>query len=520
MAGSFPGKFNFDHYPWLRKMHDVEGELNIGQKAAQLGYTELLLNLVFYHIDILGQDCLYILPTKTPDATDFSASRFDAALELSPHLQNLFSDVKNVGHKRAGSANLYVRGSQSKAGLRSIPINFIAFDEVDVMNQSNIPLAMERVSGQLDKTIWMVSTPTHEDLGINAYFKQSTQEHFFFKCPSCSRFIELIYPESIEICGDHLLDPRVADTFIKCYECKNKLNHHYEAKVEWLASTGDWVATNATSEINGFYVNQMYSPTIEPREIAESYFRSQINPADEQELFNSKLGLPHTAKGARLSQAEINLCRAGHRNGGPRSSSVVSMGVDVGSKVLHVEIDEWLGLKNSELDPLYNSMPRVLVQKTVPEFEDLAKLMMEYGVMHCVIDAQPEKRDALRFANKFYGSVTLCYYGHGIGRIITKPKEEINEPIITVDRTAWIDQALGRFRSGQIKIPYDTPQEYCDHLIAVIKHFEKNKDGDTVGKYITGENVPDHYAHARTYTEIAFKLIVSRDEVQNVGKVI
>src|SRR5262249_14884021 len=162
-----------------------DAELNVGQKAAQMGFTETVLNIVFYHIDVKAVDCLYVLPAKTPDASDFSAARFDPALESSPHLANLFSDVKNVGHKRAGTATLYVRGSRSRAGLKSIPTGLIILDEVDEFDQENIPLAMERAAGQVEKMVWMISTPTIDNFGINKYYLQSSQNHFHFKCPCC-----------------------------------------------------------------------------------------------------------------------------------------------------------------------------------------------------------------------------------------------------------------------------------------------------------------------------------------------
>lgn len=517
MAGDFPGPWAWKHHPWLKEMHDAEGELTVGQKAAQLGYTELLLNLVFYHIDILGHNCLYVLPSKTPDATDFSSSRFDAALDLSKHLSLLFSDVKNVGHKRAGSANLYIRGSQSKAGLRSLDINFLVFDEVDVMKQSNIPLAMERTSGKLQKIAWMVSTPTHEDLGINRYYKLSTQEHFFFKCPCCSRKTELLYPESLEICGDSIFDPRIKETYLKCMLCKGKLPH--ETKKDWL-SINSWEPSNAAAESRGFYINQLYSPTIEPRKIAESYFMAQSNPADEQELYNSKLGLPHTTEGARLTFAELLACKRGHKNSTYTPNKLVTMGIDVG-KVLHIEIDEWSVIKNAhELDMILNAKPKVIYIGTQPNFEDLVKLMAEFRVMYAVIDANPEKRQALTFVNRYYGRARMCYYVRGvIGKTVNFGKDP-NEPTVQVDRTSWLDQSLGRFRTGLIELPYDTPQEYMDHMVALIKHFQKDRNGDVVGRYITGEHVPDHYAHARNYAEIAFKMLVSRDQVTEAGQIL
>jgi len=122
MGQPFPGPWSFKYHPWAKGMHDCTAEIMVGQKGAQLCYTEVGLNKSYYNIDVLGNSVLYVLPASTPDAADFSTSRFDPALELSPHLASLFSDVKNIGHKRAGSANLFIRGSRSRNQLKSIPV--------------------------------------------------------------------------------------------------------------------------------------------------------------------------------------------------------------------------------------------------------------------------------------------------------------------------------------------------------------------------------------------------------------
>ena len=203
MGQPIPGLWTFKYHPWLRGMHDAEDRMCIGQKAAQLGYTEAVLNVTFFRLDVEQKSCMYVLPSRTPDASDFSSSRFDAALELSTHLQNLFCDVKNVGHKRAGSANLLLRGANSRGGLKSMPVAFLVFDELDEMNQDNVILGEERVAGQFDWQIWKISTPTAPNHGINAEFLLSTQEHFVFKCPCCSRLTRLIYPDCLVIEGEH-----------------------------------------------------------------------------------------------------------------------------------------------------------------------------------------------------------------------------------------------------------------------------------------------------------------------------
>ena len=169
----------------------------------------------------------------------------------------MFSDVKNVGHKRAGTTNLYVRGSKSRSGLKSIPVGFIVLDEVDEMDQDNIPLALERTAGQVEKQVLAISTPTIPKTGINKLYQDTTQEHFFFKCPCCSRRTELVFPQCLEITGDDVNDERVANSFLKCRECSGKL--HHETKDEWLAGS-EWVPQFSQREPRGFHVNQLYSP--------------------------------------------------------------------------------------------------------------------------------------------------------------------------------------------------------------------------------------------------------------------
>jgi hypothetical protein len=509
MAGSsFPGPWTFKYHPWLREMHDSDAELNVGQKSAQAGFTETVLNITFYNIDVRGADCLYVLPSKSPDASDFSSARFDPALDLSPHLSKLFSDVRNVGHKRAGTANLYIRGAQSKAGLRSIPVAFIVVDEVDVMNQENIPLLAERVSGQLEHQIWMVSTPTIDEWGINKYFKQTTQEHFQFKCPGCNRFTELIFPECLKVIGEDETDPRIEESHLICKECENVLPH--KAKPEFLKGA-IWVPTYKDRPARGFHINQLYSSTVRPSALAKSYFRSLSNPADEQELYNSKLGLTHHVEGAKVTDKDIEDCRKEHGNGKIPSSGMVTMGADVG-KYIHYQISQWIFAKqlNPTLDMHSQSVKRVLRFGKVKTFEELDALMHEYNVLGAVVDAHPEKREALRFATRHFGRVKLCFYGRGLSGKSINVSTDPMEPTITVDRTAWLDISLGRYRNKRILLPFDIDLEYRSHIKALTRIYEKDSEGNPVGRYIKPDHIEDHYAHANNYDELALQFVVSQ----------
>jgi len=515
----FPGPIRWNYHPWLRDMHDSNALWNIGQKAAQMGFTVVGINRTFFKIDVERQSSLYLLPTKTPDATDFSATRFDPMLELSPHLEKLFSDVKNVATKRAGSATLYIRGANSRSGLKSIPVSFIVFDELDEMKQENIPLALERTSGQLTKQFWAISTPTIPGMGINKLYLGSTQEHFFFTCPNCSRKTELIYPDSLVICGNGLDDPDVAKSHVICKECKHPLPSAFadrkdEAKAEYIR-TGCWEAQGHSDfENRGFHINQMYSPTITPPELAKAYFRSLSSPADEQELHNSKFGNPHIVDGARVTEVLLEKSLRDYRKeDAPPVGKLITMGVDVG-KWLHYEIAAWYPKKmGADLNMMSDC--RVLCEGKVAAFEELDKLMRQWQPLICVIDANPERRKAYEFAVRFFGHVKLCFYSKGVsGRSITINKDTA-EHTISVDRTSWMDTSLGRFHSGTITLPRDTSREYKEQIKCPVRIYEKDKDGNPVGKYVnTGD---DHFAHARNYDEIALILAASFATNQDIA---
>lgn len=511
MGPPFPGPWTFDYHPWTREMHDDDSEIIVGQKGAQLGFTETALNKTFYAIDILGISVLYVLPAATPDASDFSTARFDPALEMSKHLHELFSDVKNIGHKRAGNANLYIRGSRSRSQLKSIPVGLTILDEVDEMVQDNIPLAMERMAGQIHKQTMMVSTPTIDNYGINYYYRQSTQDHYYFICPHCSRWTEFEYPKCIVITADSITDPRIAETYIKCKECDHEITQQEKREI---LKKGKWIPTYSDRAIRGFNVSQLYSTTIRAADIALSVLKAQTNPADEQELYNSKLGLTHAVEGARVTDSDIEACQKGHRKGPSIANRLVTMGIDVG-KWLHYEIDEWVfDLSRNTYDVNLLADGKLIQEGKVVDFEELDTLMKTYHVLFAVIDANPERRKSLEFAQRFHGRVRCAFYGNGISGKAIHLHDEM-EHTLTVDRTSWMDLSLGRIRRHKLDLPIDLSIEWKVHIKAPVRIYEKDASGNPVGKYVTG-NEEDHFAHARTYSEIALRLAASLAKSENI----
>ena len=508
-------KWTFKNHPWLKEMHDSDNELVIGQKAAQMGYTEYALNRTFYKIDIEQADSLYVLPTES-DASDFSSGRFDTALDECEHLRSIFSNVNNVALKRAGSSVLYVRGSKSRSKLKSIPTGFIVLDELEEMPAESISLALERSSGQKVKQHLLISTPVIFDKGINKYYQDSTREIFYFKCPSCSKYVDLSFPDSVIITADHLNDPRIKETHYICKECKNELPH--EDKSSWL-STGKFEAQNKQGTGRGFTVSQLYSPTILPRDFAAAYFRAQNDPTDEQEFYNSKLGTPHVVSGSSVDGADIEECIESYNQQNVRCKSpIITMGIDVG-KFWHYVIEEWYVEDRTAtyLELNEKSIPRLIRQDKIPLHngkKEIIDLILKYNVSSFVIDRHPETVTSTEIIKRFWGKGHLCIFSGSVNAKRIQNSEN-EDKLILVDRTSWFDLALYRFKQRRIILPNDLDQEFINHLQAPVRIYKRDGNNNPIGRWDSRDK-PDHYALSRVYSEIALQQATSSNDVINI----
>jgi phage terminase large subunit GpA-like protein len=401
----------------------------------------------------------------------------------------------------------------------------LVLDEVDRMSQKKIHLALTRLDGQLQRLVWAISTPTVPEYGVHTLYLQSTQEHFFFKCPSCSRRIELLWADSVEIIGESATDPRRHESYLKCLECKAKLPH--EAKPEFLAK-GEWHPTvdGGDPEYRGFWLPQLYSFVKTPGKTVSEYLLGHGDEAAATEFHNSKLGLPYVGEGAQVTDDLISQQISDFTTQDPRplrggQDRLFTMGIDQG-KICWWSVCEWFF---NDYVPDLNSVavPKLRAFGTFLEtdWEFADHLMWEWQILACVVDADPDISEARRFAKRFNkegtNCVYLCRYRRGkTAKEIGLAEEHTGAPIATVDRTNWLTATLGRFRSGRIMLPSDTTDEYKAHLKSLVRTYEKNDDGDM--EVVFKKRGPDHYAHSLNYAEIGLPLAASIFSGENVEK--
>lgn len=516
--GEPPKPYSFYHYPWLYDLHNDDSQEIVIMKGAQLGFTEYALNRTLFALDQIKVNVLYALPNERPDAMGFSKGRINPAADLSPYIEGLFAISKGEGHKiTKDSKSLYIRGARSRICFKQIDVGLVVLDELDEMTDEAVNLARYRLAGQPRfKQLIMLSTPHIEETGIHKQFLETTQNHFFFPCPSCGKQIELSYPKCIKITAQDATDPRVKGSYYCCPECESKIDH--ESKAEHL-NKGAWVPAHPGRNTQGYTVNQMYSPTVTPVELAMQELRSRFDIVAKTEFYNSSLGLCFVADDAKITDAIINNAMKDYLNGdqGDNQKRLITMGVDVGQESHFVTVIGWnFDPKRYSPDITSASIGKLLYYGTISDIHQAEDIMKLWQPRMTIFDAQPDTKNSIEICKKYKGIAYVCYYS------LTKSGKQIqmgnvNENSISVNRTFWLDAMYNKFKTNTMSLPQNLGLDIREHLKALVKTYKRNDDGGTYSEYIKKESAPDHYAHAMTYATIALGMTSGHGGNQYIG---
>ena len=500
MPKPYSGPLKFDKFPWQPTILDCQEAMVSIQKGAQIGFTVAGMFKALHRVDALREDVLYILPTDK-NASQFAQARLDSIVNLSPPLEDMFIGANSVGLKKTKHhTHIYIKGSMSEANLVSVPVGCVVIDEYDRCNVKALSLALERMSAYENRHLFALSTPTLPEYGINALYEQGTKEEFTFQCPHCGKHIALRWPESFEVCGDAATDPDVDKSYIKCYECGGKLPH--ENKGEWLKGAY-WQPTAKASGHRSFSVSQLYAFTVSPADLAIGYHRGCGDEVAMVEFINQKIGSPYIMKGGKVTDVEINRNLGTHRKDDtPPPGKMITMGIDVGS-FLDVAIVQYDYGQDPWLEPHLRSHATLLNEMRLPgsDFAGLEQLMSEWQIQYACIDFQPETNLARAFCRKFHGFAAMVQYRKGTEQEEIKEKEDDRVPLLTVNRTAFLDYSIGRLHKDKLSLPQDLSHTWREHVKAINRTYILDEYGKPKATYLSAK--ADHSAHSLALAEVA-----------------
>ena len=174
-------------------------------KSAQTGWTEILSNVIGYHVDQDPSPILMVQPTLEMGEA-YAKDRLAPMIRDTPALQNRIADPKardsgnTLLHKSFTGGRLTIAGANSPAGLASRPIRIVLFDEVDRFPTSAgtegdpIALGIKRTRTFWNRKVLAGSTPTIKGASrIEVGFEQSDQRYYHVPCTHCGEFQRLVW---------------------------------------------------------------------------------------------------------------------------------------------------------------------------------------------------------------------------------------------------------------------------------------------------------------------------------------
>ena len=317
-------------------------------KSAQVGATEIILNWIGWFIATQRAPLMVVQPTIDV-AERFSKQRLAGMIDDSPQLRELIPPARS---RDSGNTTLIkeypggvvvLSGANSAASLRSLPIRYLALDEVDAYPHDldgegdPISLAEARTTTFPRRKIFLCSTPTIESLSrIHKEWLISDQRRYHVPCPHCEDYQPLHW--------DHLTWPpgEPAKAVYACPSCGAIIPEHHKTV---MLERGEWRAARPDSPVPGFHLNALYAPLglgLSWAELAAEWETSQRDPNRQKVFVNTRLGECFADPDEKLDWEEIKGRAGGHAlRTIPPGCLLLTAGVDIQKDRFAVMILGW-----------------------------------------------------------------------------------------------------------------------------------------------------------------------------------
>jgi phage terminase large subunit GpA-like protein len=375
-ASAEPGQWDTSRAEFQRGIMDAVTDPNIHimvvKKSSQVGWTEILNNILGYHIDQDPCPIMVIQPTEVM-AEAWSKDRLSPMIRDTPCLREKVKEAKakdsgnTILHKKFPGGHLTAIGANAPSNLASRPIRIILADEVDRYPPSAgsegdpVNLAKKRTQTFFNWKLLMGGSPTVEGISrTEKEWLESDQRLYFVPCPDCGEFqylkwAHIQWPEN---------EPENA--YYACEHCGSCIQ---ESHKHWMIRNGEWRATQAFNGVAGFHIWEAYSPWSTWGGMATEFLKAKRGgPLTHQTFVNTSMGEVWQGEGERVDEKSLLARRELYSAPVPRQVLVLTAGVDVQKDRLEVEIKGWgVGEESWSIDyrVIYGQTDEAEVWKTL-----------------------------------------------------------------------------------------------------------------------------------------------------------
>ena len=347
-ASAEPGNWNTRRAEYQREIMNAVNDAEVQdiaiKSSAQVGKTEIILNILGYYVDYDPTSIMVVQPTIVM-GEDFSKDRLAPMIRDTPVLKDKIKDPKSrdsgntILHKKFPGGNLTIAGSNSPASLASRPIQVLLCDEIDRYPASAgtegnpLRLAEKRTNTFWNRKKVKVSTPNVEGSSqIEVEFQKGTQEEYCVRCPSCGEY------QPYEFRRLEFKTLRM-----ECKHCGEKLSEQ-----EWKEQPHRWIAKHPEKRrFRSFHLNEMISPWKSWDEILEDYRAAKKENKETGTIealkvfYNTSLGEVWRELGEGADDEELLSRRENYEAEIPDGVVVITAGVDVQDDRLEIERVGW-----------------------------------------------------------------------------------------------------------------------------------------------------------------------------------
>ena len=497
-ASSEYGAWNTSRAEYQRGIMDAISDDNIEEvtimSCAQVGKTEMILNLIGYHVAQDPAPMLVVQPTLEMAQT-FSKDRLAPMVRDCPTLADKIKDPRardsgnSILKKQFAGGHITMCGANSPSSLASRPVRLVLCDEVDRFPPSAgtegdpIDLAKRRATTFTNRKIVMVSTPTVKDQSrIEAAFEESDKREYHVPCKDCGE-------EQVLRWSNVKWDKDAPET--AAYICEHCGSVWDDAARFRAIRRGRWIATNPSVGKAGFRLSGLCSPWTPIESAVREFLQAKKLPETLRVWVNTYLGETFTETGEGVQEHEIADRREYFGDKVPQGVVMITAGIDVQDDRLELEVlgigrdeETWsLDYKVLYGDPsapqLWNDLDQVLA--TTYEREDGFELVIQSAAIDT---GGHHTQSVYKYCKPRYGRRVFAIKGVGgeakplVGRPSTNNNMKCKLFPIGVDTAKEIVYSRLRIKekgAGYCHFPLDRNDEYFRMLTAeeIVTRFHK-----------------------------------------------
>lgn len=345
-ASSEPGRWNTDRAPYQRGILDALNDPDIHtvvvMSSAQIGKTELLLNVIGYYIHQDPSPILCLQPTLDMAET-FSKDRLAPMVRDTPAISDKIAPnrARDSGntllHKKFPGGHITMAGANSPASLASRPIRIVLCDEIDrypisaASEGDPVNLARKRTNTFWNRKVILTSTPTIKGISrIEDAYMKSDQRKYHVQCPECEDYFVIRW-ELIEFDRTDIKSAKLT-----CECCGSLIEEKHKMQ---MLRNGQWIAESESNGVAGFHLSEFYSPWRHWWEIAEDFLKSKDSTEQLKVWVNTSLGETWEEQGDSIDDLSLISRLEEYPDNLP--VKVRTAGVDVQKDRLEISIFDW-----------------------------------------------------------------------------------------------------------------------------------------------------------------------------------